>query len=87
MSDVRPDEFSLYEKALREGLRLPLPEVVVDVLNELEVAPWQLMPNTWKILMACASSWQQATGGVAMTVEEFFSCYKVSGQQETWVSL
>ena len=22
-----------------------------------------------------------------MTVEEFFSCYKASGQQETWVTL
>ncbi|GMQ07841.1 hypothetical protein CsSME_00051860 [Camellia sinensis var. sinensis] len=86
-SDVRPGEFSLYEEALRGGLRLPLPQVVVEVLKKLEAAPRQLMSNAWKIVMACASAWSQATGGAAMTVEEFFFCYKASGQQETWVTL
>ncbi|XP_028055560.1 uncharacterized protein LOC114259734 [Camellia sinensis] len=51
-SDARPGEFALYEKALKGGLRLPLPRVVVDVLNCLEVAPGQLMPNAWKIVLA-----------------------------------
>ena len=55
-SHARPGEFSLYEEALKGGLRLPLPQVVVDVLNRLEVAPGQLMPNAWKILLACASA-------------------------------
>ena len=40
-STVRPGVFSLYEEALKGGLRLPLPQVVVDVLNRLEVAPGQ----------------------------------------------
>ena len=44
-SMVKPWEFSLYEEALNGGLRLPLPQVVVDALNRLEVAPGQLMPN------------------------------------------
>ena len=52
-SDARPGEFALYEEALKGGLRLPLPQVVVDVLNRLEVALGQLMPNAWKILLAC----------------------------------
>ncbi|KAF5933328.1 hypothetical protein HYC85_029499 [Camellia sinensis] len=78
-SDVRPREFSLYEEAWLEGVRLPLPQVLVDVLNELDAAPGQLMPNAWKILMVCASSWLQAMGGLALTVNEFFSCYKASG--------
>ena len=86
-SDVRVGAFSLYEEALKGGLRLPLPQIVVDVLNHLEVAPGQLMPNAWKILLACASAWPRANGGVAMTVEEFFGCYKASGQQETWITL
>ncbi|KAF5933706.1 hypothetical protein HYC85_029877 [Camellia sinensis] len=62
-STARPEEFSLYEEALKGGLRLPLPQVVVDVLNRLEVAPGQLMPNAWKILLACASAWPRANGG------------------------
>ncbi|GMP93359.1 hypothetical protein CsSME_00043230 [Camellia sinensis var. sinensis] len=86
-SDARPGEFALYEEALKGGLRLPLPQVVVDVLNRLEVAPDQLMPNAWKILLACASAWPKTNEGAAMTVDEFFACYKASGQQETWVTL
>ena len=86
-SDVRPGEFSLYEEALKGGLRLLLPQIVVDVLNRLEVAPGQLMPNAWKILLSCASAWPKATEGQAMTVDEFFCCYKALGQQETWVTL
>ncbi|GMP84445.1 hypothetical protein CsSME_00037974 [Camellia sinensis var. sinensis] len=85
--DARPGEFSLYEEALKGGLRLSLLQVVVDVLNRLEVAPGQLMPNAWKILLACASAWPKANGGEAMAVDEFFSCYKALGQQETWVTL
>ncbi|XP_028059423.1 uncharacterized protein LOC114263132 [Camellia sinensis] len=86
-SNARPMEFTLYEEALRGGLRLSLLQIVVDVLKQLEVAPGQLMPNTWKILLACVISWSQAAGGAAMTVEEIFSCYKASSQQETWVTL
>ena len=61
--------------------------MVVDVLNRLEVALGQLMPNAWKIVLACASAWPKATEGAAMTVDEFFACCKASGQQETWVTL
>lgn len=61
--------------------------MVVDVLNHLEVAPGQLMPNAWKILLSCASAWPKVNEGAAMTVDEFFVCYKASGQQETWVTL
>ena len=86
-SDARAGEFSLYEEALKGGLRLPLPQVVVDVLNRLEVAPGQLMPNVWKIVLACASAWPKVNEGAAMTADEFFACYKASGQQETWVTL
>ncbi|XP_028116633.1 uncharacterized protein LOC114314353 [Camellia sinensis] len=86
-SDARPGEFALYEEALKGGLRLPLPQVVVDVLNRLEVAPGQLMPNAWKIVLACANVWPKANEGAAMTIDEFFACYKASGQQETWINL
>ncbi|KAF5949600.1 hypothetical protein HYC85_011593 [Camellia sinensis] len=43
--DVRPMEFTLYEEALRGGLRLPISQIVVEVLNWLKVAPGQLMSN------------------------------------------
>lgn len=45
------------------------------------------MPNAWKIVLVCASAWPKANEGATMTVDEFFACYKASGQQETWVTL
>lgn len=86
-SDHRPGEFTFYEEAFKGGVRLPLPQIVVDILNRLEVAPGQLMPNAWKIVLSCASAWPKANEGAAMTVDEFFACYKAAGQQETWVTL
>lgn len=38
-SNARPIEFTLYEEALNGGLRLPLPQLAIDILNRLEVAP------------------------------------------------
>ncbi|XP_028108514.1 uncharacterized protein LOC114307325 [Camellia sinensis] len=74
-SDARSGEFSLYEEALKGGLRLPLPQVVVDVLNRLEVAPDQLMPNAWKILLVCAR------GGVSLTTA-IYHARAVAGRLE-----
>lgn len=78
-SDARSMEFTLYEETQWRGLRLPLPQLVVNVLNRLEVAPGQLMRNLWKILFTCAIAWPRATGGERMMVDEFFSYYKAPG--------
>ncbi|GMP41486.1 hypothetical protein CsSME_00011571 [Camellia sinensis var. sinensis] len=85
-SDAKPREFALYEEALKGGLRLPVPQVVVDVLNRLKVALGQLMPNAWKIVLACASAWPKANEGVAMKVI-WFRLVDAAGQQKTWVTL
>ena len=43
---------ALYEFVFREGMRFPIPKSVRDVLNHYEIAPSQLMPNKWRILLA-----------------------------------
>lgn len=44
-SDAGSMEFTLYEEALNGGLRLPLLQIAIDVLNCLELALGQLVPN------------------------------------------
>ncbi|XP_057803426.1 uncharacterized protein LOC131018736 [Salvia miltiorrhiza] len=42
----------MYELPFTLGLRLPLPRLVVELCNYYRISPSQLMPNTWRILMA-----------------------------------
>ena len=42
----------IYEVPFRIGLRLPLPPLVSGVLSWYEIAPGQLMPNSWRILLS-----------------------------------
>lgn len=36
---------SLYEEALKAGLRLPMPFIVVELLNQYLLSPVQLLPD------------------------------------------
>ena len=42
----------MYELPFKDGMRLPIPKLVRDILDHYEVAPSQLMPNAWRILMS-----------------------------------
>lgn len=44
---------ALYMVMLVMGLRLPFVRLVCDVLHVFGLAPTQLVPNAWQILMAC----------------------------------
>jgi hypothetical protein len=41
-----------YEYTLRLGFRFPIPELVRRTLMYYDLAPGQLMPNTWRILLS-----------------------------------
>ena len=49
---VVPGWVALYKITFRDGMRLPIPKLVWDVLDHYEIAPSQLMLNTWRILMS-----------------------------------
>ena len=36
----------------RDGVRVPIPKLVWDVLDHYKIAPSQLMLNAWRILMS-----------------------------------
>ena len=49
---VVPGWVALYEFSFREEMKFPIPKLVRDILNHYEIAPSQLMPNMWRILLA-----------------------------------
>ena len=40
---------AVYELMLKDGMRFPIPKLIRDVFNHYEIAPSQLMPNTWRV--------------------------------------
>ena len=43
---------ALYELSFQDGMRLPIPKLVRVVLDHFEIAPSQLMPNFWRLLLS-----------------------------------
>ncbi|XP_057772811.1 uncharacterized protein LOC130992262 isoform X2 [Salvia miltiorrhiza] len=65
----------MYEKTFKEGLRLPLPRLVLEFLHYYHISPGQLMPNVWRVLMG-----MQAFGelkGFEVDLEDVLSTYTV----------
>ena len=52
---VVPGWVAVYELMLRDGMRFPIPRLIRDVCDHYEIAPSQLMPNAWRVLMSLES--------------------------------
>ncbi|KAL5550064.1 hypothetical protein UlMin_000240 [Ulmus minor] len=52
---VVPGWTAVYELMLRDGMRFPFPRLIRDVCDHYEIAPSQLMPNAWRVLMSLES--------------------------------
>ena len=48
-----PGEVCFYEAAFTSGLRLPIHPLVMELLGYFGIAPGQLMPNSWRIVINC----------------------------------
>ena len=45
----------VYELMFKDGMRFPIPRLIRDVYDHYEIAPSQLMPNAWRVLMSLES--------------------------------
>ncbi|KAL5580129.1 hypothetical protein UlMin_012571 [Ulmus minor] len=52
---VVPGWVAIYELMLKDGMRFPIPRLLRDVCDHYEIAPSQLMPNAWRVLMSLES--------------------------------
>ena len=68
-----------YEAYFLSGLRLPLNAFTRELLFRLGIAPNQLNPNGWRIIIAMQVLWRDMfEGNHTLTVDEFVYCYKPS---------
>lgn len=84
---VVPSWEALYNITFKDGMRFLIPKLVRDDLDHFEITPSQLMPNTWRILMAleCLSMRQ----GVACEIGEVLHLYylKEHDNDKGWYQL
>ncbi|KAL5580186.1 hypothetical protein UlMin_012628 [Ulmus minor] len=52
---VVPGWVAIYELMMKDGMRFPIPRLLRDVCDHYEIAPSQLMPNAWRVLMSLES--------------------------------
>ena len=54
-------EVFFYEAVFPCGLRFPVHPFIMELLHYLNLAPGQLMPNSWRIVISCMVIWTTIT--------------------------
>ena len=52
-----PGEICFYEAAFSCGLRFSVHPFIMEILDHFGIAPGQLMPNSWRIVVNCMEIW------------------------------
>ena len=76
-----PDEVCFYEAAFTCGLRLPVHPFIMELLGHFGIAPRQLIPNSWRIVVNCMEIWLAANGDM-IKVGELIYLYRLKESKE-----
>ena len=76
-----PGKVCFYEAAFTSGLRLPIHPLVMELLGHFGIAPWQLMPNSWRIVINCMEIWLVANKDM-IKVSELVHLYRLKESNE-----
>uniref|UniRef100_A0A2N9HZC0 Transposase (putative) gypsy type domain-containing protein n=1 Tax=Fagus sylvatica TaxID=28930 RepID=A0A2N9HZC0_FAGSY len=72
-------DVTLYESASTAGLRFPVQPFIRELLDFLSLAPGQVAPNGWRVIITCMVIWRECSDGLDdITVEEFLYCFEPS---------
>ncbi|KAL2518875.1 Plus3 domain-containing protein [Abeliophyllum distichum] len=84
-NDLPLECVTLNQAMLATGLRLPFPRIVRKFLCEWRIAPTQLCPNGWRVLIGFLILWDQL-GFSRPSAREFNSLYyfKSDGKKSGW---
>ena len=75
-------EVCFYEAAFSCGLRFPVHPFIMKLLHYLNLAPGQLMPNSWRIIISYMVIWMTIADGDMLTVNEFVHLYRLKESKE-----
>ena len=76
-----PGEIYFYEAAFTCGLRLSVHPFIMDLLGFFGIAPGQLMPNLWRIVVNCMEIWLAANEDM-IKVGELVHLYRLKESKE-----
>ena len=68
-------EVCFYKANFLCGLRFLVHPFIMQVLDEFQIAPGQLVPNAWRTIISCMSIWLYACDREMITLNEFLYLY------------
>ena len=71
------DKVFFYEAHFANGLRFPNHPFVKELFSYLHLAPTQLVPNSWRILVSWMVVWMSANYGDVIRWDEFLHFYRL----------
>ena len=63
-------------------VEVPRPPLPYGVLDHFGIAPGQLMPNSWRIVVSCMGIWLVAMDGDMLRVDELVYLYRLKASKE-----
>ena len=76
-----PGEICFYEAIFTCRLRLPVHPFIMELLGFSGIAPRQLMPNSWRIVVNCMETWLAANEDM-IKVSELVHLYRLKESKE-----
>ena len=76
-----PSEVCFYKAAFTSRLRLPVHPLVMELFGYFGIAPGQLMPNSWRIVINCMENWLAANEDM-IKVSELVHLYRLKESKE-----
>ncbi|XP_059636127.1 uncharacterized protein LOC132278350 [Cornus florida] len=73
-SSIRLGEVCFFQSTFAAGLRFPIHPFVEEILSHLKIAPSQIAPNSWRIIIGCLIVWGKCGNG-RLTVNQFLHFY------------
>ena len=71
------NEVCFHKADFNNGLHFPINPFVRDLFSYLHLAPEQLVPNSWWILVSCMVVWMSANDGDVIRRDEFLHFYSL----------
>jgi hypothetical protein len=72
-------DVTFYESTMMAGLRFPIQQFIRELLDFLSLAPGQVAPNGWRVIISSMVMWRECSDGLDdITMEEFIYCFEPS---------